>query len=617
MKYGDVDMKFCVACGHKRENNEQKFCLGCGSSLSKGEMNQDTGASPSVKQVNVKKPLTQKQKKWYMIGSLFLIVFIAFYFIGNHLTSDTRLINRFSDALREKDAVKLGEMVSFTNGDQKIGENHARAFLSLLDEYPEERQETIEELERQSMENDWGTDDYAVSIVKGDVFLFFDTYELVMEPIYVILHTNVEDAKLFVGDVEVATSDATDYSYEYGPIVMGNYTFRAEMNNEYVDLETVEEVIITRWENLESIYLTMDATYIEFNVEDLGKLDARLIINDNVIAYNFLEEGEFGPILAEETKVSAEVDFPWGTMTSEPDYPYDYYSLKFSLNEDMQVDITQEIASFHKKYWEGWQKNNTSEFIGLADEFIDRIENDFSYYHSDDYYTFARQSVSAEMDIQNIEISYVDGNYRLFVNIMEEYKEDSYYDPAYDNLMDRTGYYQIEMRYDDGWKLYDLYDYYNATIEDPLVLGLSDDLYLINVKEKNEEEVEEQDTETTNSDNHLEIQNSVLNYIEYLVNAINVGNYELVEPYIKDGSALHGMQVDLVDRLVKNGTTQEVIAASVEEIKENGSNWTVTANETIKIIYESGKEETKSYVWNYTVEAVDNEFVLTNIESAE
>lgn len=605
-------MDFCVACGHKRENNEQKYCVGCGASFSKGEINQDTDASPSVNQVKVKKPLTQKQKKWYMIGSLFLIVFIAIYFIGNHLTSDTRLINRFSDVLREKDAVKFGEMVSFSNADQQIGEDHAKAFLSLLDEYPEARQETIEELKRQSMENDGGTDDYAVSLVKGDGFLFFDTYELVMEPIYVILHTNVEEAKLFVGDVEVATSDATDYAYEYGPIVTGNYTFRAEMDNEYVGLETVEEVIITPWENLESIYLTMDATYIEFDVEDLGKLDARLIINDNVVAYNFIEEGEFGPILAEETKVSAEVDFPWGTMTSEPDYPYDYYSLKFSLNEDMQADITQEIAGFHKKYWEGWQKNNTSEFTGLADEFLDRIESDFSYYHRDDYYTFARQSVSAEIDIQNIEISYVDGNYRLFVNIMEEYKEDSY-----DNLMDRTGYYQIEMRYDDGWKLYDLYEHYNSNIEDPLALELSDDLYLINGKEENEEEVGEQDIETTNSDSHLEIQNSVLNYIEYLVDAINAGNYELVEPYIKDGSALHGMQVDLVDRLVKNGTTQEVVAASVEEINENGSDWTVTAKETIKIIYESGKEETKSYVWNYTVEAVGNEFVLTNIESAE
>lgn len=614
-------MDFCVECGHKKENNEQIFCVNCGASLSKKpkqelkdiQSNHDVTRSSSPELIKVKKEMTKKQKKRLAMGSVILIAFIGLYFIGDYFTSESRLISKYSNAISEQDAVKLGEIISYSNSDKKIGEEHAMALLSLLEDNQGEQQRIIEDLEIQSNRyghaaaNEWSTEDYLISLAKGDGFLFYDTYELVMEPIYVTLHTNVKDATLFVGDEEVIISDSTDFFYEHGPIITGNYVFRAEVNNEYVDLETITEATITKWEDLDLIYLTMDATYIEFEVEDLGKIDARLLIDDEVVEFNFLEENEFGPIIAEETKVSAEVDFPWGTMVSEPDYPYQNYQLNFSLSEEMQADVAQAIEVFHKNYWEGWQKNSTSEFAYLPEDLLNNIKSDFSNDHSDGY-TFERQSVLAEIDTQNIVISYDDGDYLLFVNMIEEYKEDNYYDADFKELWDQTDYYQVELRYDDGWKVYELQDSYED-IDDPLKLEVSDELYVVNGKNPHGENA------GPDSDNGVE--ESVLNYIEYLVDAINAGNYELVEPYIKDGSPLHDMQLDLVSRLFKNGTTQEVVSASVEQVSDNGTDWTVTTNETIKIIYESGKEDTKEYVWNYTVEADDGEFVLINIESVD
>lgn len=616
-------MEFCVECGHKNDNSEQNFCVNCGASLS-GESRQgldhDEAAPSNIESINIKSKMTKQQKKKWAIGSIILIVCMALYFIGSHFTSEMRLINKYSDAIREKDAAKLGEIVSFSSLDQTIGEENAKAFLSLLDDYPESRQEMIDELQEQANHfqgtaaSEWMAEDYIVSLVKGKGFLFYDTYELITEPIYVTVHTNVEDAILFVDGEEVTTSDSTDFSHEHGPLTAGKYLFQAELDNEYVELEAVEEVTVNHWDNFESIYLNMDVTYIEFAVDSFEDLDARLIVNDEIVDFNLLEEDAFGPIISDETKIASEVDFPWGTMISEPDYPQQYYDLNFSLNKDMEAEVSQEIASYHKNYWEGWQGNNTSELDYLAEDLINRLETDFSYYHSDDYYTFERQSVLAEMDRQNIEVLYKDGYYTLFVNMMEEYKDGNYVDLSYRNLYDQVSYYQVELRYDEGWKVYNLDEIYHHTFDDPLKIEVSNKIYLINEDNQSDEGENKEDE---NLDSHAEIENATLDYVYYLVEAINTGDYEQVEPYIKEGSALHGMQKDLVDRLFKNGTTQEIVSASVEKINNIGTEWTVTTNETIKVIYESGTEETKSYVWNYTVESVGSEFALTNIEADE
>ncbi|WP_062049654.1 hypothetical protein [Bacillus sp. JCM 19034] len=106
----------------------------------------------------------------------------------------------------------------------------------------------------------------------------------------------------------------------------------------------------------------------------------------------------------------------------------------------------------------------------------------------------------------------------------------------------------------------------------------------------------------------------MLSYIDSLVDAINYNNYSEVAPYILDNSPLEDMQIGLINRLTENGTTEEVIDREVVSIEESGNNWLVKTNETIKIIYKSGKEEVSDYTWTYTVEKVEGNYYVSNIE---
>ncbi|RDW21413.1 hypothetical protein CWR48_03145 [Oceanobacillus arenosus] len=74
------------------------------------------------------------------------------------------------------------------------------------------------------------------------------------------------------------------------------------------------------------------------------------------------------------------------------------------------------------------------------------------------------------------------------------------------------------------------------------------------------------------------------------------------------------MQEELVDRLNECGMTQKVIDASIFNIEEKDNQWIVTTNETIKLIYKSGEEETKGYSWDYTVEQSEDGTVLVDME---
>src|SRR5699024_11389228 len=73
-----------------------------------------------------------------------------------------------------------------------------------------------------------------------------------------------------------------------------------------------------------------------------------------------------------------------------------------------------------------------------------------------------------------------------------------------------------------------------------------------------------------------------LDYVYQMVEAINDNDYELVAPYIKSGSDFEKTQTELVDHLNDSEMTQEVIAASVTDVKETDGKWIVNTDETIK-----------------------------------
>lgn len=109
------------------------------------------------------------------------------------------------------------------------------------------------------------------------------------------------------------------------------------------------------------------------------------------------------------------------------------------------------------------------------------------------------------------------------------------------------------------------------------------------------------------------VEELTINYVHHLMEAVNSNDYGKVEPYIKDGSELHTMQRDLVERLSEAGMTQQVLSVSVTGVEQADDKWFVSTEEEIKLIYESGEEETVEYVWVYTAEEDGDNIVLTDL----
>ena len=112
--------------------------------------------------------------------------------------------------------------------------------------------------------------------------------------------------------------------------------------------------------------------------------------------------------------------------------------------------------------------------------------------------------------------------------------------------------------------------------------------------------------------------NLLHSYAYALVDAINSGDFSLVEEYLLEGSSLYYAQKALVNNLFSYGTTEKM--ESIEIIAENWESpykCFVSTREVATIYYKSGKEETNTYYWTYTMVRKDDKYYLSDIKKYE
>ena len=113
--------------------------------------------------------------------------------------------------------------------------------------------------------------------------------------------------------------------------------------------------------------------------------------------------------------------------------------------------------------------------------------------------------------------------------------------------------------------------------------------------------------------NH-ELQGAVVNYGYALVEAINYGDFSIVEPYLLPEGNLYLSQVNLVDNLFSKNITEsiyEIDVKSATKISEN--TYEVETFEDTGITTD-GVEENKQFRWVYTVEYVNGQYLLSDIK---
>lgn len=112
---------------------------------------------------------------------------------------------------------------------------------------------------------------------------------------------------------------------------------------------------------------------------------------------------------------------------------------------------------------------------------------------------------------------------------------------------------------------------------------------------------------------------SYLSYVHSLINAINEGDFSLVEPSLVFDSKLYEAQKNLVTNLSKQGTKEELIKAEILDFSFDDQNrvLTLTAREVVKIKPKDGEEKISENTWKYTAVQVDeNIFQFSEISKS-
>lgn len=610
-------MNFCNQCGHEIKGTA-KFCKNCGHQIGetivKTEHVQPAQIRIQKQRIAFKdRPLKQK----IVISALMALglVLIISYFTLSYLWSANRVMEQFETAVNDGDYEKIAEMIEFEDEDQEIGKENAQVLLrSIIDE--DLLEELVTHFNRQA-DNRVIVPHDVLNLKETNRVLGFKKYEITAIPYYLELRSNLNNTEILHNGISKLTLESNDTYVETGPFVYGEHNFTAIYENDFVNLEENDYVHIGYGWNELDFYFNASTIWIPDN---FISEDSEIYLNDQLIDETMIIDygySAIGPIDRESNyTLEVKTTFPWGELSTgivevnlDAQDSYFYYQ----LNDDLITELEDALSTYYDKLFAAYEKNDLSELNFLNENLLYSYQDEIDYIHSN----ADAEELIYYRDLESF------GIYDDYLHIFDE--EDNLQDIAisvtenateefewYSNDLDEPTYNQVDyiyyLTYQDGqWHVvHRLGDSRSNDAEakyqsinyggDPLQIGT----------------IKEDDSDLAENDL---IANATVNYIDHMVEAINVGDYSRVEPYIKQGSPLEEMQIGLVDRLVEAGTTQEVIHREVLDIEEDDDQWFVYTDETINIIFESGDEESRDYNWKYTVVQDGDDFKLTNIES--
>ncbi|WP_085506072.1 TcaA second domain-containing protein [Thalassobacillus devorans] len=227
-------MNYCKECGAELIASN-KFCLECGHPVElKAEPDPAQAVKPPIRSKSTSK-LPKKKKIWSIVGIVVFFLLVTAYIIGADMTSKAKVVEKYENAVEEKDAKELAKFLVYTDTDEKVEEEDAKAFLNYLEENPDKAESLLNELKAQSdrtkrkedeLWEEWLEEEYFLTVVQDGKLLIFDQYRLSVKPAYVTFHADYKGTKVMNGEEEVYTATADGQQHEYGPLLPGIYQIK-------------------------------------------------------------------------------------------------------------------------------------------------------------------------------------------------------------------------------------------------------------------------------------------------------------------------------------------------------------------------------------------------------
>lgn len=622
-------MKYCKECGKQLKEGAQ-FCGECGTSFSSSQKQDlSTRVTNSIKP----KPMDKKTKRILAAAGAALLILFGGYKAGEALTSQNRLIEKFEQALLEKDEKAISKLLTSNDKKLEINEKSVSGFIAYIEKNPDSIEEIIQGLESQAklleQQNSANKDEIQAmaegffsnnmaNLEKDGKILFYDKYEINIPSVYLNLSTNYKDTELFVNGRKVGKSSSGDFEKTYGPYLPGIYKIEAKLKTDFVELTTEDEVLLSGFDNKESIglYLEGEDVTVYFDGDDTTRLKGKLFINGEDVGVNPFKEPAFGPVLTDGSmNLEVEAELPWGKIKTAK-IPIDNNGIQINLanNEDVQKILMDTVVSGAKERLEAYTSGDIEKYSAASPSEKKSLQGEVDEAKEYDI-SFKGKYLGSAFDLNSFSIYPEEGKWKAQLSVNEKYQYDEYYADETPDLQNSEEYLSYTLVFDDKTEKWLIDSRYSA--------WSFNDEHIKEFKEKNPKEYATKwgksaavsATDSSSEGTSEEVTKLMDNYLNQLVSAINSNQFDSVSPYLAADSQLYNDQKALVERLGEKGTTEELLDYLVSDFSQEGSKTNVYTWEKIKINYADGTSETKEYNWKYTAEYnSDNELVLTNLE---
>src|SRR5699024_8386460 len=318
------------------------------------------------------------------IIAIIAVLGIGLYALGKSLTSESKLINNFEQAVEDGDTKELKELLHSEDKNMEITDEGLEGFVALFEANSSELSSVVKSLRSEARGNNMLYQSSPVSIKKdGKKWLLFDNYKLIVRPVFFSVSTNYENTAIFVGDDKVAVSDSSYYEEDIGPFMPGEYVLKASHDTGFSNIDAEETVVHSDPEFSKYVDLHIDGSSVSFRFGDYQNNNLKsikLYINGKETDYDLMKDNFVEPLLIDGSmNASFEAELPWGTiLTNEVPIDSTEVIVNFADNEEFQQEIIGIIMDFNTEFMKFFTELNIDDLTTVSVSFAELLIDDIA-----------------------------------------------------------------------------------------------------------------------------------------------------------------------------------------------------------------------------------------------
>lgn len=431
----------CEKCSCVNEDNA-KFCEKCGHLLgtepSKEQKDEEvhtskkTGKKVDLSTAKTKiKKLTKVQKIGIIVITVIILLLAGGFAFAKNYYSKENQVNRYIEVINTGDAAKIAKTISTEDLNFELIEENLQPYA----DYVKEDKEYVHLLSTR-MKNEYESEDpsYDIYLKKdGKDLLFFNHYEMMINPVYAELSTNMEEAVITLNGNEIGTADRSEYTQKVGPLSPGRYTFVSSIEQYGSPLVNEQEVFFSDEDGMNYVDLSLSGV----NIDVTSNLtDGIVYLNDKQIGQLEEGEGSFGPLSWNENSyLSIKKEFTNETLESAQfellDYDESYYidlvlMDEYAAQEFMYTiyQLTENLSYYGDEYGDSYKEE-------LAEWMVDGEQNEiYQTLYSNAIKSYDDETISSVLyntevkEVQQVDAYEYEVTYDLTVDTSYSYDSD-------------------------------------------------------------------------------------------------------------------------------------------------------------------------------------------------